>query len=300
MSKASLDRVTDSELRDAWPDEARDFTPWLFENIDHLSDALGLNLEPIEKEAAVDEFSADIVATEAGSGHRVLIENQLEGSDHKHLGQILTYLAGVDARFVVWVASAFREAHLSALRWLNENTREDLAFFAVRLRVIRIADSPMAPLFEVVESPNAWNRDLAATVVRAESELTKRRGAFWRRYLKRHPGVFEPSRGSNVWVPMLPDGSVVLSMYAATRTSGVFLRGPLRGDPRDFMERHAAQLDEALGPSKSTTDGHYYGIDTPIAISETARWDELIDWLDEQRCRYAETILKVVAPTESD
>ena len=104
-------RLSDTSLREAWRDEARDFTPWLSDNIDYLSEVLGLELEATETEVAVDNFSADIMATEARTGHRVLIENQLEGSDHRHLGQILTYLAGLDAKSVIWVAREFQEAH---------------------------------------------------------------------------------------------------------------------------------------------------------------------------------------------
>ena len=89
--------LADSPLRDAWQDEATDFTPWLFDNIDYLSEALGLELEATDSEVVVDNFSADIIATDACTGDRILIENRLEGSDHRHLGQILTYLAGIDA-----------------------------------------------------------------------------------------------------------------------------------------------------------------------------------------------------------
>lgn len=115
-------RLSDAPLRDAWPDEARDFTPWLFNNLDFLSDALGMELEATDTEVAVDSFSADIIAKDSRTGDRVLIENQLEASDHRHLGQILTYLAGIEAKSIVWVAREFQEAHRSAIRWLNEHT----------------------------------------------------------------------------------------------------------------------------------------------------------------------------------
>lgn len=128
MSTTRFTRLSDAELRSAWPDEARDFTPWLFDNIDFLSDALGIELEATEIETAVENFSADIIAKDARTGDRVLIENQLEASDHKHLGQILTYLAGIEAKSIVWVAREFQEAHRSAIRWLNEHTLEDSRF----------------------------------------------------------------------------------------------------------------------------------------------------------------------------
>ena len=142
MATNSFAQLIDSPLRDACPDEARDFTPWLVANMDRLSNALGIDLEATGMEVAVEQFSADIVGTDNGTGDRVLIENQLEGSDHRHLGQILTYLAGLEAKVVIWIAQSFEEAHLSAVRWLNENTSHDFAFFAVRLRVVPSVIAP--------------------------------------------------------------------------------------------------------------------------------------------------------------
>ncbi len=127
---------------------------------------------------AVDSFSADILAKDVDTDDRVLIENQLEASDHRHLGQILTYLAGLDAKSVVWIARHFNEAHRSAIRWLNENTDGRFAFFAVRVCVVRIGDSPFAPVFEVVEKPNAWERALGGRARAAETELTRLRQRF--------------------------------------------------------------------------------------------------------------------------
>lgn len=298
MATDSFARLADSPLRDAWQDEARDFTPWLFDNMDYLSEALGLELEATDSEVAVDNFSADIIATDARTGDRILIENQLEGSDHRHLGQILTYLAGIDAKCVIWIAREFQEAHRSAIRWLNDNTPEHFAFFAVRVRVVRIGDSPFAPVFEVVEKPNSWERQLGKRANVAESELTRLRQSFWNRYLRRHPGVFGPSRASNVWVPMLQDGSVVLSMYVASKTSGMFLRGPSGTDGEHLaplMAEHAEILDEAFGPSRMTGRGYYYGSSIDIPLREEERWDELIDWMDDQRLRYAEIFKAIEA-----
>ena len=295
----SFARLTDVPLREAWQNEARGFTPWLVANMDHLSDAVGLKLEPGETEVAVEQFSADIVTTDE-EGSRVLIENQLGNSDHGHLGQIMTYLAGVGAKYVIWVAPNFEEAHRSAIRWLNDNTADDFAFFAVRVRVVRIDDSPFAPVFEVVEKPNSWKRALERRVRQADSELTRLREAFWDRYLERHPGLFRPTRSSNVWLPMFPDESVLLSMYVGSRESGMFLRGPLGTEGTDlaaFMDNNAEALEQSFGPNPSRRDGHYFGCSTKITIQEEERWDEAIDWMEEQRQHYVRT-LKSVARQE--
>ena len=132
--------LTDVSLRAAWPNEAHDFTPWLADNLGRLSEVIGVPLETETTEAPVGEFAGDILAT-GPDGQSVLIENQLEASDHSHLGQIMTYLAGLDARIVVWITRDFTEPHLSAIQWLNRHTDDEFSFFAVRLRVVRITDS---------------------------------------------------------------------------------------------------------------------------------------------------------------
>ena len=291
MTTTRFTQLSDAPIREAWPDEARDFTPWLFDNIGFLSSVLGIELKAIATEEAVDNFAVDIVAEDSRTGEHVLIENQLEVSDHKHLGQVLTYLAGIKAKSVVWIARSFQDAHRSAVRWLNEHTGDDFAFFAVRLCVVRIGDSPFAPVFEIVEQPNDWDITLRSKTAAAESELTRLRRRFWNRYLERQPGVFAPSRHSNVWVPVLSDGEVILSMYVGSKTSGMFLRGRFGADSEDlapYMSRHAEALEQALGPNQSTGRGHYYSTSVDIAVQQESRWDELIEWMEAERQCYAE------------
>ncbi|MFM1921414.1 MAG: hypothetical protein RLZZ303_3048, partial [Candidatus Hydrogenedentota bacterium] len=123
----TLGTLTTASLREAWANEAQHFTPWLAEHLEQLSQAIDIPLELEGREILVGPFSADILARNTLDGSLVLIENQLERTDHTHLGQILTYLAGLGAQTVVWVASEFREPHLSALKWLNEHTANPFA-----------------------------------------------------------------------------------------------------------------------------------------------------------------------------
>jgi len=151
---SKLERVP---LREAWKHEANDFTPWLAEedNLNTLAKALGLDdLELVATEHWVGEFKLDILCT--SGEEQVIIENQLEKTNHTHLGQILTYAAGTNARKVIWVAESFRLEHVAALDFLNQNTTDDLNFFAVEVELWRIGDSPLAPKFEVVVKPNEW------------------------------------------------------------------------------------------------------------------------------------------------
>ena len=146
------------DLRQVWPNEAADFTPWLAANLDNLGEALGLDLELQTSEAPVGSFSLDVLAHDLGSGRPVIIENQLEATNHSHLGQLLTYAAGYDAYAAVWLVREFRDEHRAALDWLNQRTGEDTAFFGVVVEAIRIDGSRPAPQFRVVAMPNDWSK----------------------------------------------------------------------------------------------------------------------------------------------
>jgi hypothetical protein len=151
------------DLRIAWPNEASNFTPWLAEepNLRALGCALGLDLilERIEK--PVDTFSADILARDVISERYVLIENQLEQTDHSHLGQILTYAAGLDAQTVIWIAKSFREPHRAAIDYLNRISADDHNFFGVQMELYKIGNSDLAPRFNIVAKPNNWSKNIS-------------------------------------------------------------------------------------------------------------------------------------------
>ena len=174
---SNLDAV---DLRDVWPNEAHDFTPWLAENVDRLGEVLGMDLEVRETEAEVGSFSLDVLAHDLGTNRPVVIENQLEPTDHDHLGKLLTYAARYDAYAVVWLVRDFRAEHRAALDWLNQRTGEDTAFFGVVVEAWRIADSPPAPRFNAVVVPNDWQKQDVSVGQGAEiSETKERQRAFF-------------------------------------------------------------------------------------------------------------------------
>lgn len=146
-------------IRDIWRNEATDFTPWLVENIEHLGQALEMELEVQEREANVGDFSLDILAKDLGTGRTVIIENQLKETDHDHLGKLLTYAGGFDAGVLVWIAKELRDEHRKALEWLNEQTGPDVDFFGVVIEVIRIDESKPAFSLRPVVFPNEWQKD---------------------------------------------------------------------------------------------------------------------------------------------
>lgn len=159
-----LGRLVRVDLRTEWGSEPRDFTPWLAkeENIALLGETLNMSLEVEQEEQAVGRFSADILCKDTSSADSewVVIENQLDVTDHKHLGQTLTYAAGLEAKTCIWVAAKFHEEHRAAIDWLNEISGDDHQFFGLEIELWRIGDSVAAPKFNVVAKPNDWKRDV--------------------------------------------------------------------------------------------------------------------------------------------
>ena len=172
MTTPNLARIERVDLREAWPNEARDFTPWLAENITELGEALGMDLELQEIEASVGGYSLDILATD--QSRPVIIENQLEPTNHDHLGKLLTYAAGYDANVIVWLTREFRDEHRQALDWLNQRTAEDTQFFGVVVELFQIGDSAYAPHFKLVSTPNEWRKETTSRV-RREPVVSERR-----------------------------------------------------------------------------------------------------------------------------
>ena len=168
-----LGRIERVGVREVWPNEASDFTPWLADNLGLLGEALGMDLQHVQVEAPVGGFSLDILARDRDSGALVAIENQLEGTDHGHLGQVLTYAAGYDARIVIWVTPQFREEHRAAIDWLNRWTPEEIAFYGVEVRAIKIGGSLPAPEFRPVAFPNGWSKQARQ---RASSDQSSQQG----------------------------------------------------------------------------------------------------------------------------
>ena len=170
-----LERVRD--LRSVWPTEAADFTPWLASdaNIGLLSDALGVELEVVQAEAAVGPYRADIHCRDVLTEASVLVENQLEKTDHTHLGQLFTYAAGLDAVTVVWIAQRFTEEHRAALDWLNRITHADFRFFGIEVELWRIGDSALAPKFNLVAKPNDWAKTIRETAAAEQPERSASR-----------------------------------------------------------------------------------------------------------------------------
>lgn len=153
-----IGKLQEVNVRELWKHEQYDFSNWLSkdENVEYLNDILGLSLTDIDKEKYVGPYRCDIFATDETSGVKVIIENQLESTNHDHLGKIITYASGLDAKYIVWIVKEAKEEHRAAIEWLNNNTINEINFFLIELHAYRIGDSAPAPKFEVIEKPNGF------------------------------------------------------------------------------------------------------------------------------------------------
>ncbi len=204
-----LSKLTPVDVRKVWAHEAHGFTPWLLANAEALGEALGIDLELTAAEHRVGDFSLDLLGTD-GKGRTVIVENQLQKSDHDHLGKLLTYAGGTDPAVIVWIAPRFNEAHRAAIDWINERTDDDTQFFAVEIAAVKIDDSLPAPLFNVVAKPNGWSKQAHAEKSAALSAKGAAYSAFWAEFFDRihakHPGWTNArGRTPDNWVT-LPSG----------------------------------------------------------------------------------------------
>lgn len=161
----AIGKLEEVDIRELWKHEQYDFSEWLSkkENIENLNEILGLTLVDISKETYVGSYRCDLFAKDETTGIKVIIENQLEMSNHDHLGKIITYASGLDAKVVVWIVKEAREEHRSAIEWLNNNTNSNVNFFLIEIHAYKIGNSDNAPMFQVIEQPNDFIKNNKST-----------------------------------------------------------------------------------------------------------------------------------------
>ena len=181
----TIGKLKEVNVRDLWKHEQYDFSSWLAkeENLEYLNEILGLTLTDVDKEAFVGPFRCDLVAKDETTDTTVIIENQLETTNHDHLGKIITYASGLDAKFIVWIVKEAKEEHRAAIEWLNNNTNKNINFFLIEIHAYKIGDSNPAPKFEVVEKPNDFTkRSKAKEVNRELNKSQSERLIFWEQF----------------------------------------------------------------------------------------------------------------------
>ncbi|NPV09151.1 MAG: DUF4268 domain-containing protein [Anaerolineae bacterium] len=214
------------EPRSVWQHEARDLTPWLRDNIEILAEAVGLELDLAESESQVGDYFVDLCARDLSTGRPVIIENQLEPTDHNHLGQLMAYAAGKEASVVIWISPRIRDEHRRTLDWLNEITGEEISFFGIELQLFQIDDSLPAPHFSLVAQPNQWQKAVAAASGGRTSERQQAYEAFFTDVLERAkkecPGLTKARRAyPQSWLTF-PTGRSGFSIAAAFGQQGIF------------------------------------------------------------------------------
>ena len=215
----TLGRLEKVDLRVHWVNEATHFTPWLAlpENLGLLNDTVGMNLQVINTEQSVGHFRADIICRDLITEDLVLIENQIERTDHNHLGQLMTYAAGLDTVNIIWIAERFTEEHRAALDWLNRITTEEFRFFGLEVELWRIGTSLAAPKFNVISKPNDWTK---ATRKKVEESSDRARifRNLWGRIIQvlgpRYPALNFPSPSGIHWIRFLMKYSRLVLSYA--------------------------------------------------------------------------------------
>jgi hypothetical protein len=262
MTMAALGRLERVELRDVWLSEASDFTPWLArpENISVLAETIGMELEIEAQEKNVGPFRADILCKDADSDSWVLIENQLERTDHNHLGQLLTYAAGLQTVTIVWVAAKSTEEHRAALDWLNEITDSRFRFFGLEVELWRIGGSPPAPRFNIISKPNNWTQAISRAARQIDEEAVTETKAIQLRYWQALNAYLEtaaPNIRTRLPRPQhwttFPIGRsgfhLTAKVHAGKRRLGaeLFIRGENAKASFAELEQQKAEIERAFG-----------------------------------------------------
>lgn len=295
--------------RKKWNSESSDFTPWLAQNIKTLNESLGLELEVENTEVAVGPYSADILAKDTSTGKYVVIENQLEKTNHDHLGKALTYASVLDASIIIWVATTFTEEHQKALDWLNDHTTDEISFYGVQVELWQIDDSKAAVKLNVLSRPNEAVR-LAAKTKASEvlSENRKFQFEFWSKFrdklakTKKIPSLQTPR--PQYWFDVsLGKTNIHLSNTCNTDINTVGVRVYIRHHIADTMLPYLIskknEIENAIG-AVLQWDPNPSNIDKVIALqhatdfSSQTKVEEALDWMVEYTVKFREIFSKLI------
>jgi hypothetical protein len=300
MAAPNLGRLQRVPLREVWKSESGDFTPWLAreENLRLLGETIGLDLELESRERDVGPFRADLLCKNTVDDSWVLIENQIERTDHTHLGQILTYAAGLEAVTVAWVAEHFTDEHRAALDWLNEITLDKFTFFGLEVELWRIGDSPAAPKFNVVSKPNDWVKEVSSSARSGElsdrKQLQLRYWTAFRAFLETRSSIPCQKPGPHHWMSHAigRSGAHISSIASFWTADGkvsenrveLVIDGTAAKAWFAELERAKVEIEKELGFPVIWYDPQdakvcTISVRTPADIRDDAHWPEQFEWL---------------------
>lgn len=288
----TIGRLEKVDLRTLWKHEERDFSAWLAqeENLAMLSDVIGVDISLIERESHVGGYSVDLYAEVVGTEDKVIIENQLEDTNHDHLGKIITYASGKNAKYVIWIVKRARDEHRQAIEWLNAHTDDDINFFLLEIELWRIGDSLPAPKFNVVALPNDWAREER----RSTSEITERGKFcldFWdafNSYAAQQPEftrLFKLRSGHpHHWYDLAIGKSGLCISMNVQLNKGTIDCGLYISDDKEYFERlktHSEEITEILGDEAEWREARKACriiFTKTIDTNDRNNWAEAFEW----------------------
>lgn len=304
-----LGKIKSVPLRTIWKNEAYDFTPWLANNIIELGQALGLELEFEDKEVSVGPYSADILAKDVGTGQYVVIENQLEKTNHDHLGKCITYASVLNASAIIWVASDFTEEHKKALDWLNDHTSDDIAFYGVKIELIQIDNSSPAIQFNVKSSPNEIVRQATKRKEQGVlSDAKKLQLDFWTAFKEKLKetgkiGSLQTPRPQYWFDVALGKSGINLSNTCNTWENiigaRVYISNKVADEWLPYFENHKEEIELKIGaklewnPNPDNKD-KVIVLAKPYELDNKDNWEEPISWLVTKTVLFREVFAKLI------
>ena len=295
--------------RQKWNNEARDFTPWLANNIGELNKALGIELEVENTEVAAGPYSADILAKDTGTDKYVVIENQIEKTNHDHLGKAITYASVLDASTIIWVATDFTEEHKKALDWLNDHTSDEISFYGVQVELWQIDDSRAALRFNIISKPNQAVRQAAMSKTTEDlSDKRKFQYDFWIKFKdklvksKKIPSLQTPR--PQYWFDVtLGKSGIHISNTCNTEDDTVGVRIYIGNKVADkilpYLENKKEEIENAIGqkliwnPSPDNRDKVII-LNHSTNFSDPKKVEEALNWLVDYTIKYRETFSKIL------
>lgn len=314
MPTKPLGQMAILDPREVWQNEEKDFTPWIAENIEKLADAIGIQFSVEQTEKRVGSYELDIFGRVERSNAPVIIENQLGSTDHRHLGQLLTYAAGLDAALIIWIASNVTDEHRAAIDWLNKSTTDAISFFLVRPEVVQIDDSKPAVKFVLEASPSKFKRLLRGAIDEDEAPLHQFRRKFWTDLLaflasKNHAWAHGKSATAESWLSSrIGKAGVGVNVSMAMRLRirvEIFLGGDRAKRLFGTLQSHKDEIEslfpeetvswEPLEDAIASRVAIYRPYDRESVSDDTQDRRELFDWIDKNLTRFREVARKYLS-----
>lgn len=305
-----LDKLQKIDLRKAWNNEAFNFTTWLAqeESLALLSDEIGVDIKLIQTEANVGKFNVDILAEEENTGRRIIIENQLEITNHDHLGKVITYAAGHNAQIIIWIVREVRDEHKQAIDWLNEHTDENVNFFTIKMELWQIGESSPAPKFQIISKPNDWAKAIKKSAAQANlSEVKLLQFDFWSKFREFVANKSSKLRLQNPspqhWYNIsIGNSSAHLSLTTNTVEGNVGCELYIPNDKDLFhgLTRFRGVIEDELGEKPVWMDlpgkkASRIKVSKKADIEKTERWEEYFEWLKSETEKFQKVFTKYLA-----